>query len=136
MCEKIEIEGIKWSYVDSMTVRISETSEVVVPSKINDCIVTEIGDEAFCDCSSLESITIPDSVTKIGFRAFKGCSNLTSITILEGVTKIGGGAFEDCSNLTSITIPKSVTEIGESAFDGCSNLSIAVKKKIQELQNK
>ena len=30
----------------------------------------EIGDEAFYDCNSLESIYIPESVEKIGKRAF------------------------------------------------------------------
>ena len=32
---------------------------------------------AFCDCDSLTSITIPDSVTSIGREAFQGCSSLT-----------------------------------------------------------
>ncbi|MBP3289798.1 MAG: leucine-rich repeat protein, partial [Alistipes sp.] len=43
--------------------------------------VTEIGDKAFYDCSSLTSVTIPDSVTEIGWYAFQRCSSLTTITI-------------------------------------------------------
>ena len=35
--------------------------------------VTEIGDMAFVNCTSLTSITIPDSVTLIGLNAFFGC---------------------------------------------------------------
>ncbi|MBQ2239705.1 MAG: leucine-rich repeat domain-containing protein, partial [Alistipes sp.] len=62
-----------------------------------------IGDLAFEGCSSLTSITIPESVTIIGHGAFYGCSSLTSITIGNGVTSIGEWAFEDCSSLTSIT---------------------------------
>ena len=55
--------------------------------------------------------------------AFRGCSSLTSITIPNSVTSIGGEAFYNCSSLTSITIPNSVTSIGGSAFYGCSSLT-------------
>ena len=45
--------------------------------------VTEIGDEAFEDCASLEAVFIPNQVTRIGTNIFKGCTNLTSITVDE-----------------------------------------------------
>ena len=35
--------------------------------------VTNIGDFAFYDCTSLTSITIPNSVKSIGYDAFSGC---------------------------------------------------------------
>ena len=35
--------------------------------------VTRIGRSAFEDCSSLTSVTIPNSVTTIGWDAFSGC---------------------------------------------------------------
>ena len=74
-----------------------------VPSTLKEVIVTggsSIGDYAFRLCSSLESITILDSVTSIGYRAFNGCSSLTSITIPDSVTSIGISAFEECNSLT------------------------------------
>ena len=84
--------------------------------------ITVVRDFAFAYCSSLTSITIPDSVTSIGDSAFKYCSSLTNVNIPDSVTSIGNYAFYYCSSLTSITIPDSVTSIGISAFSGCSGL--------------
>ena len=82
-----------------------------------------IGELAFRYCSSLTSITIPDSVTSIGNLAFSSCSSLTYVTIGNGITSIGESAFSSCSGLTSVTIPNSVTSIGELAFYSCSGLT-------------
>ena len=90
--------------------------------------VTSIGDYAFYYCSSLTSVTIPNSVTSIGKLAFFECSSLTSVTIPNSVTSIGESAFSCCSSLTSVTIPNSVTSIGEDALSRCSALTAIVVK--------
>ncbi len=106
---------------------IGNDTEIVLPDSYNGENY-KIGDCAFCSCSSLTSITLPESVTSIGSYAFYSCSSLTSIILPESVTSIGGYAFEDCYSLTSITLPKSVTSIGDYAFDNCT----ALKKVIIE----
>jgi hypothetical protein len=72
--------------------------------------------------SSLNSITIPDSVTTIEHAAVYERSGLTSITIPDSVTSIGSRHFVNWTNLKSVTIGNSVTTIGEGAFYGCSSL--------------
>ena len=106
------------------------TGDVVIPESViyngNTYSVTSIGYQAFCGCTRLISIEIPNSVTSIGDDAFLGCTGLTSITIPNSVTSIGGYAFYNCSGLTSIEIPNSVTSIGEWAFYSCSGLTNVV----------
>ncbi len=103
------------------------TGAIVIPEEVTYMSrarkVTRIGEYTFYQCSSLSSITIPNSVTSIGNDAFSGCADLTSVTIGNSVTSIGSSAFSGCSGLTSVTIGNSVTSIGDGAFSGCSVLT-------------
>ena len=87
-----------------------------IPAEIDGKKVTQIGDNAFSDCTELTSVTIPDSITKIDDRAFYDCTSLETIAIPTSVTEIGFWAFIDCTSLKEVTIPASVTNIGEEAF--------------------
>ena len=78
--------------------------DIVIPSIIDDCIVTAISTYVFSGCSNITSITIPDGVTSIGNYAFSGCTSLTSITIPASVTSIGSEAFQGCISLMSIVV--------------------------------
>ena len=53
--------------------RVSETEVVILDG------VTTIGQNAFYNCESLQSVTIPKSVTSIEYSAFAYCSGLTTI---------------------------------------------------------
>ena len=70
-----------------------------------------------------ENLVIPGGVTEIGERAFENCTSLESVEIPASVTEIGGYAFCNCTNLAEVTIPGSVTRIGGSAFYGCTSLA-------------
>ena len=137
VCAGAETYGdLEYSVLDDGTVEITDYNGIAktvdIPEKINGKSVTSIGNCAFRYCTSLKSITIPNSVMEIGSSAFSGCSSLTSITIPNSVTEIGVYAFKGCTSLTSITIPNSVTNIGDSTFWGCSSLTaiyVAVDNK-------
>ena len=86
--------------------------------------VKSVYDYAFSG-KAITSVIIPDSVTNIGNSAFKDCSSLSSVTIPSGVTNIGNSAFENCS-INSITLPDTLTNIGDSAFCGCRFSSVII----------
>jgi hypothetical protein len=97
--------------------------DVLIPDRINNLAVTDIGPMAFNYDSGLTSVTIPNSVTSIGVCAFADCTSLRSVTIGSSVTNIGVNAFYYDTGLTSVTIPNSVTNIGDSAFASCFRLT-------------
>ena len=84
--------------------------------------VTGIGPHAFKGCSTLKSVTIPNTVTDI-YDSFEGCTGLSSVVIGDNVKNIDSSAFKNCTALTSIAIPNSVTSVGKEAFSNCSGLT-------------
>ena len=95
----------------------SSLTSVTIPNSVD-----SIADLAFADCSSLKSITIPNSVTSLGWRAFFDCESLTSVNIGNSITTIMREAFDSCPNLTSVKIGNSVTTIEGGAFSGSSKI--------------
>ena len=73
------------------------TGELVIPDTIGGNPVTSIGGGAFNNCTSLTSITIPDSVTSIGTWAFGKCISLTAVTFLGDAPKAGKEVFKDAT---------------------------------------
>lgn len=81
------------------------------------CTTLDAG--AFRNCTSLESVNIPN-VTDIPEYAFSGCNSLSEIN-LSNVKTIGKSAFSmegSGGNLTSINL-SSCTSIGANAFQYC-----------------
>lgn len=103
-------------------VEAGDQTSIVIPETIDGGTVKIIGANAFDGCSSLTSITLPQSLTSIENLAFADCTALQNINIPQNVTNIGASAFLSCESLTSITIPSGVTSIKTATFAFCTSL--------------
>ena len=121
--EYVVINGITYYVADGEAIITSfdnSVIDVVIPSEVNGCPVTGLGD-SFRE-SDIEKISLPSGVTSIDDYAFYGCGNLVSVDFFDGVTYIGKYAFYNCSNLLDIKIPHGVTNIYNYAFRYCASL--------------
>ena len=117
-----------------------------------DAEVIWIMQEAFMDCTSLEFVSLHDTVDEIGDRAFKGCrslrdvdkvladmrycelkrigdeafagcASLRKLEYLSGLwLTVGSRAFADCTLLTHVAFPNALAELADDAFEGCTSL--------------
>lgn len=98
--------------------------------------ITNIGQNAFGNCTNLTQVTVPASVTAIDEYAFFRCVGLQRIDLPKALRFIGDGAFYNCIGLTEITIPKNVTEIGRDVFMFCDNLAkITFQGDVPQIDN-
>lgn len=94
-------------------------TSVILPNS-----VTEIGQQAFDNCSSLENIALPQ-VKSIGDYAFRGCAKLKQLDV-SYAEQIKSGAFSGCTNLTELSLNGKLLTIERDTFANCANLKKVV----------
>lgn len=108
----------------SKSVRITRYTgglkNIIVPSKIGEYTVNEIGGLAFQN-TDIDCIQIPDTVKKLNERCFF-MSKVKSVTFAEGIEKIPAESFSHCENLAELHLPDTLWRIEKRAFFYCTSL--------------
>ena len=116
-------------------------------------------ENAFEDCKSLKSVTIPSNMGYIPHGMFKGsgltsvvipsnirefktfvfsgCTDLTNLTISANpnLVKISDSFCNDCKSLRSIVIPDTIKYIGKSAFSGSGLTSVSIPDSVEGIED-
>ena len=124
-----DIELSDFSYnvlsIDELTVEVvasnSTNKELAIPTTINYngriFTVKKIADELFYNNSSIECVSIPNSIDIIGKNAFYSCVNLKKLVIEDGESQLHIDyvpyslmpAFGHCDNLTTLYVGRNIT---------------------------
>ena len=120
-----EKTDLKYSIIDGeavITGFTGEPTELEIPEFISCYPVTEIRDNAFCNCSTLMRISLPSTLAKLGHHSFYACDSLESIALPEGLAEIGEGCFCGCSELAAAELPDTLEQLPDSCFRACTTL--------------
>lgn len=120
-----EAAGYEYTIINGEVTVIGFTGEpeyIGIPEFIEGCPVTEVRDNAFYNCTSLRSISLPDTVLKIGHHSFYGCYSLESIVLPSELEEIGMGCFCGCTALAEVRLPDTLSVLPDSCFRVCTSL--------------
>lgn len=81
--------------------------------------VVSFGDYSVYYCSSLRTISMPESLCTFGQSAFSNCVSLHGIVIPRNTVALANATFSSNRSMSSISLPKSCTSFGLSCFGSC-----------------
>ena len=131
----------KWEAIDANTARITgflnanqQLQKMVLPDRIGDRFVTEIGASAFANTRcGVKELVLPMFCVVINSKAFLGIETLETVTFATArqwndpftpaSVAIGTYAFSGAKALTSIMLCKEIASLGNYAFLNTRNLS-------------
>lgn len=106
----------------SLSYRVFDDNKVIKTVRFDNDLLTTIGEYCFYNCTSLETVVLPENIQSIGEDIFHGCTSLSYIDLPNSLSYIGSNAFNGCEKLTSITLPSSLKNLEERIFIGCTLL--------------
>ena len=117
----------------------STEAEITIPETIDGYTVSALGEcvfyDGYGDNETLKKVIVPACVRKIANEAFWNCTALETVVLNEGLESIGVNAFGNCSELKELAIPESVIEILGNPASGAGNLeSVTVSEKQSKFQ--
>ncbi len=109
--------------IKKIAVRAFEKCESLTGIEFSEGLTT-LGSLAFLNCSSLQEVTLPDSLTKFvsgnssfgSGSQFEGCSSLSAASLGKGMKNIPEERFSECAKLTDIYIPANITKMDYHAL--------------------
>jgi hypothetical protein len=127
------INEVTWNInVDGIITSASGySSNVIVPGTVDSITVVGFSNQIFKNNSTIQTISIPDSVTSLPEEFFGNSNNttLTSVTFTENsqLTTINNYAFHTCKSLSDFKFPSTVTSLnGTNQFQETAMSSITI----------
>lgn len=94
--------------------------------------ITEIPEDAFAGCTSLEDVEY-NQITTIGKNAFNGCTSLDKYIVDDVVTSIGENAYAEVDEIEVNATSKAVAE--SAARCGAKKITINLKMPAEQLSD-
>ena len=118
---------------------LGHNSTVRIPAKIKDIPVLEIGENAFRNQKTIETVIFPISVRVISNRAFFNCSGLKKINLGIDIVFIGKDAFKGCIGLDD-KARKAIKDKQKNYFDykverNKNNISLTLVRYRKNMQS-
>jgi len=133
------------AFADCVNVTVARIPTLAIGKLATDNLVTlhitagkEIGEAAFANCKTLETLWLAETVETVDPTAFEGCEKLVSVmtpvTVIGSLpkaqienlwllgTSVPSKAFSECASLKSVTLADSIKTIGSEAFNKCAAL--------------
>ena len=113
LCDEIPA-GVLRGYAGSFTLEVQSS---------------EIGDEAFKDCTGLMEVTLSDSLGSIGDMAFEGCTSIKELSVPEHIVSIGDSAFSGLTSLESLDYAASsvIVAFGKEPFTNSGTTGLVLR---------